>query len=275
VGGEFGRGSRGAGGGMNEAAIPPPPPPPPPAAEPRSYRKPLLWILLAVIAFGLGFLLTAVLVFWGRSDEVVTVPDLRWQPLAEAERAAAVLGLEVEVGHSLVNPQVPEGNILAQSPLPGEEVLPGSTVNVTLSAGAERRTIPDIGALGGEQARQLLIRYGFDVEVEERIDPATRAGQLLQVSPEPGSQIRLPATVRLVVSAGPPRLPMPDVLGLSEEQAREVLEEAGFRVGDVEYDFFLEGATGTVVGQVPAGSAQVPEGSTVRLVVVGVVPGDP
>jgi eukaryotic-like serine/threonine-protein kinase len=253
----------------HEAAAPPP----------RFFQTPRGRLLLrlavaGLAAFVLGFLFTAIVLFGGRGgDDVVTVPDLRWQPEAEARRLASQSNLTLELGNTLVNPEVPAGNVLAQSPLPGEEVSPGSAVRVTLSSGAERRTVPEVSGLSGEQARQLLTRFGFEVEVEERTDPAPM-GRVLEMTPQSGARVEMPATVRLVVSSGPPRAPVPNVAGMSVEDARTAIGNAGFYVAEVEYDFFSLSPPGTVVSQAPAAGVEVRLGAGIRLTVSGAESGN-
>jgi beta-lactam-binding protein with PASTA domain len=230
--------------------------------------------VLGVVAFVVGFAFTAVVLFGGGGgDEVVTVPDLRGRTEDAARQLLRRAGLEMDVGPALTNPEVPAGQVLAQSPLPGEEVAPNSVVRVTPSSGAEQRPVPEVGSLSGSQARELLTRAGFAVEVEERIDE-TPAGRVLEVVPRSGTPVNMPGTVRLVVSAGPPRVPVPDVVGMSENAARDRLEQAGFSIDAVDYDPFAFQPTGTVTGQTPWGGSEVRAGSAVRLVVAGGDPGN-
>jgi eukaryotic-like serine/threonine-protein kinase len=232
-------------------------------------RTVLVVLGVGIAAFAIGFLFTALFLFGGGAgDEVVTVPDLRGRTQAEAERLLAQGNLSLELGPTLVNPEMAEGQVLAQSPLPGEEVAPGSNVRVTLSAGPERRAVPDVRGMSGAQARQHLERAGFDVLVEEQTDPAP-AGRLLDVTPAPGTTVALPGTVRLLVSSGPPLTDVPSVVGLPEAEARQAVGSAGFFVSEMEYDVFSVQPAGTVVSQWPEGGVQARAGSGVRLTVAG------
>jgi eukaryotic-like serine/threonine-protein kinase len=242
---------------------------PGPTSRATQGRVALAVLGVGIAAFAVGFLFTAVFLFGGGpGDEVVTVPDLRGRTQAEAERLLGQANLTMEMGPILVNPEMAEGQVLAQSPLPGEEVAPGSNVRVTLSAGPERRPVPDVRSLSGEQARQQLVRYGFDVVLEEQTDPAP-AGRLLEITPSPGTMLALPATVRLLVSSGPPLAEVPYVIGMREAEAREAIEAAGFFVSQLEYDAFAPQPVGTVIEQAPAGGGQARVGSGVRLTIVG------
>lgn len=254
---------------MNPELSPEPPPSERGPASASGGRLALLVLGIAVAAFAGGFLVTALFLFrGGAGDEVVTVPDLRGQTEAGARALTSRAGLGFEEGTSLVNPEVPEGQVLAQTPLPGEEVAPGSPVRVVLSAGPERRSVPEVRSLSAAQARDLLARSGFDAVVEE-VEDVAPAGRVIEVYPGPGTQLAVPAEVRLVVSTGPPLEVVPDVFGMSEAQARTVLEAAGFRIGVPRYDDFAPYPAGTVVAQGPDAGAAVPVGSRVELTLAG------
>ncbi|HEV2130265.1 MAG TPA: PASTA domain-containing protein, partial [Longimicrobiaceae bacterium] len=152
--------------------------------------------------------------------------------------------------------------------LPGREVARGSAVKVTLSAGRERRAVPEIGSLTSEQARQFLARSGFEVEVEEVENPR-RAGTVLEMHPTVGTMVEMPGRVRLLVSSGPPPVVVPDLADLSESAARDALAAVGLRLGEVEYDPFSAGILAGVVSQRPAAGATVPAGSQVHVTIAG------
>ncbi len=232
-----------------------------------------LWILgVAFGAFLLGYLFTALLFFPGRGrSDVVTVPDVRGLSELEARRLLDRVGLELDRGRSLVHPEVPEGAVLVQSPMSGREVSPGSAVRVTLSAGRDRRAVPDVSALTAEQAQTLLTRTGFEVQTVE-IESPHRAGTVLEVQPSAGTLVELPARVQLVLSAGPPPVDVPDLSNLPEPQARDALQAVGLRLGEVEYDPYSTGVLGGVIAQRPAAGERVPAGSQVHVIIAGSPP---
>jgi beta-lactam-binding protein with PASTA domain len=235
-------------------------------------RRLLLRIVgVGVAAFLIGYAITAIFFFPGGGSDVVTVPDLRGLAESEARRELDRQGLEIERGSTLVHPEIPAGAVLAQSPLPGQEAAPGSAVRVTLSAGRDRREVPDVSSLTGDQALRFLSQAGFQVVMEQR-PAARRAGHVLEISPAAGTQVELPAQVRLVVSAGPPRVPIPQLVGLPEPVARQMLESVGLRLGSVDYDPFSSYPLGEVVYQEPAEGDSLAVGSAVRVTIAGVAP---
>ncbi len=55
----------------------------------------------------------------------VAVPALVGLAPAEAERAVAGMGLQIEIERQYYSPQIPEGKIMSQLPLPGTKVNSG------------------------------------------------------------------------------------------------------------------------------------------------------
>lgn len=249
----------------------------PPAPAPRVPLRQRPYVRVAALgvgAFVIGYLLTALIFFpgWGRRA-IVTVPDLRGKPFAEARRTAEDVDLHVERGTELFHPTVPAGAVLAQSPLPGQEVTRGAVIRVTLSAGRERLTLPDVSDLAAPQAQDLLTRIGFTVRVRSIISDRPE-GRVIGTVPAAGTSVTLPAVVELTLSAGPPevvvpKVEVPDVRGLPEPEAREALRSAGLRVGEVDYQTGTSTPLGGVAAQSIAPGDSVEAGTAVRITISG------
>lgn len=230
---------------------------------------------VGIAAFAVGYLLTWVLFFpgWGR-DAIVTVPDLRNRPLRQAATLAEDAGLSLVRGSTIASPGVPTGRIVAQNPLPGYEVARGDNVEVIVSSGPDRHPVPSLEGLGASAAKSLLEQYGFQVRVVRATNPAPE-GRLLRATPAPGTMVPVPSVVELLVSAGPPMIVAPGVLGSTLDEARARLTAAGLRLGEIGYDPSAEGAAGMVVVQRPAEGDSIRQGSAVGVVVAGADPNPP
>jgi len=77
----------------------------------------------------------------------------------------------------------------------------------------------------------------------------------------------VPAIVRLTVSTGPPFAPVPMVIGLRQEEARTVLEDQGFKLGEVEFEFRWRGDDGEVIFQNPPPGDSAALGSAVNITI--------
>ncbi|HEX6041794.1 PASTA domain-containing protein [Longimicrobium sp.] len=236
----------------------------------------LKWVLLTgFTCFVLGYLLITVFFFpgWGRAA-IVTVPDLTNRSAGQAERALDRAGLDMQRGGTMPNPRVRQGRVLMQSPLPGEEVARGSTVRIVLSAGPEVRQVPSIRGLPEPDATALLLRYGFRV-ARRRIPDRRESGTILGLSPAAGQRAGVGSVVTMTLSAGPPFVRAPNVVGLQLADARLRLEAGGLAVGRVGYDPASLEPAGTIVAQSPAAGDSLRMGNGVRVTLAGEDPDPP
>jgi beta-lactam-binding protein with PASTA domain len=228
----------------------------------------LLATLGGVIVAGwlLGYVVSTRLVFPAPAppSDLYAVPDVRGIGLASARERLAGVGLAMGPVDSLQHPSVAEGLILGQSPLPGQLARADSPVRVTVSLGPQTRSVPDVLALEAERARTVLETSGFRVSVDT-MESEVERGRVIEVFPPPDSVIPLPSEVRLVVSTGPPVVVMPFVLGMTEEEARMLLDSLGLVVAEVEPVFRFGRDQGIVVQQEPASDMELVRGSSVRL----------
>jgi serine/threonine-protein kinase len=137
-------------------------------------------------------------------------------------------------------------------------------------------TVPDVSELAPEDATTVLEEAGFSVEPGERYDPVIPSGQVSGTDPAADEQARRGSTVTMFVSLGPQMLPMPDVIGQPEADARAAL--TAFRVADdTSVQFSADVAGGSVIAVLDAdGNAvgpQYPELGALTLVVsAGAIP---
>lgn len=250
-------------------------------ALPPGRRGFLLRVLgLGLGAFVVGYALTTLLVFPGFGRQaIVTVPDLRGRSFAAARRVADDAGVDVSRGPWLYHPTVDSGAVLAQSPLPGQEVTRGAMVRLTLSAGRERRPVPEVADLTAAQAQALLQRTGFAVRVR-RVLSERAEGRVLGVKPAAGTLLPVLSAVELTLSAGPPQVvvpivAVPDLTNLPEPEARAALRAAGLRMGEVGYEPGSSVPLGGIAAQSPAAGDSVRAGSAVRVTISGTGPSAP
>jgi eukaryotic-like serine/threonine-protein kinase len=229
----------------------------------------LLALAVAVLGSGGGYLYATHVVFPGSGRDIVDlgeVPDLRGMMLEEADPLLRDRGLGLGAVDSINHPTAPPGQVLGQSPLPGQLAAPLSEVELTLSLGPERRPIPDVSRLRADRALTVLQTTGFTVVVDS-LETDVPAGRVASVFPEPGAVLPLPAQVWLTVSLGPPLLPMPHLTGLQEEDVRVMLDSLGLVIGELEERFRFGFNQGEVLEQFPPADSLIPAGTSVRLVI--------
>lgn len=230
---------------------------------------PLLGLGAVLLGGGGGYLYATQVMFPApelATGEFEEIPDLRGLELGEARELLAERGLDVGSVDSIRHPEAPERRILGQSPLPGQLGLPGGSVELTVSLGPERRAVPDVSRLRGDRALTVLRTTGFEVTVDS-IEAWVPQGRVVGTRPEAGAMVALPGEVTMTVSLGPPMVTMPNLLGLQEERAREVLDSLGLAVGEVETAFRFGFSQGEVLEQFPRADSLVARGAEVRLVI--------
>lgn len=229
----------------------------------------LIGIGVIVIGFGGGYLYATQVVFPGPGEQdsaFVQVPDLRGMDEVQAETILAERGLTLGAVDSISHPEVPRGQVLGQTPLPGQLAVPSGAVGLTLSLGPERRPIPDVAQLRVDQGLTLLEVTGFEVQVDS-VEDETPEGRIISTFPAAGVVLPLPSIVRLSVSLGPPMVMMPSLAGIQEDEARVILDSLGLEVGDVETRFRFGFNQGEVLEHFPPADSLIPAGTRVRLVI--------
>ena len=221
--------------------------------------------------------------------ETVRVPDFVGKTLEAANAVAAQYGLTIRQSGTEVSDEYAEGEIVSQSVSSGERVDSGSVIDVVVSEGSTKITIP-AGLVGGTQTdvENVLGQLGLAVTAELTNSEIIEVGRVVSMSPSEGSQVDPGSTVHLYISKGAeeavtptvsptvtPEQPdqpvegivsVPSVIGADEATARVQLESLGLGVvTTVGYD---EGAAnGTVISMEPEAGAQVPAGTVVTLLI--------
>jgi len=245
-----------------------------PAATPPDDRKGgrafgYALLALAVIAV---FVLAALFgreIFSGGGGETVRVPDVTGLTAQQARNELQAVNLELGEVTEEEDEQVPEGNIIDQTPESATEVEEGDTVDVTVSAGVAETSVPQIVGLSLDEASQALREAGLKVGDTTPVPSKDPQGTVRRVEPGEGETVPEGSTVDIRYASGQNRVP--DVTGLSGDQAAAEIEDAGFQPSErtEETD---QAAPGTVVSQSPGAGEARRLGSTVTYTVAEAPP---
>ncbi|MEX0851182.1 MAG: PASTA domain-containing protein [Gaiellaceae bacterium] len=139
----------------------------------------------------------------------------------------------------------------------------GSTTGTTdTTAPAATKTVADVTGSTLPEARSRLEQADLRVRFR-RVASDRPRGEVLQQTPAPGSRVPPSTIVVLVVSGGPERISVPGVVGLTADEAAEILTDA--RLQPETRPVESTEPVGTVVSQVPRAGAEVGPDSVVRL----------
>jgi beta-lactam-binding protein with PASTA domain/tRNA A-37 threonylcarbamoyl transferase component Bud32 len=136
-----------------------------------------------------------------------------------------------------------------------------------LSTNTTSVTVPDVRGFTQDAATRTLRDAGFEVTPEFQVT-ANQAdvGDVIKQSPDPGTLLDKGETVTITVGKAPKQVPVPNVVGMTEDEAKTAITDAGLKVGVVSPEPDSAPA-GQVIDQNPSADQTVDKGSTVDLVV--------
>lgn len=187
--------------------------------------------------------------------------------VAEFRREVEARTLTLEFGEETYSDSIPAGGIATVSPAAGVTVRTRSKVTAQLSKGPAPVEVPDVTGKDQQAATELLTSAGLTVRnVTEVFSPQQPKGTVLAISPGAGSQLTKGSEVELKVSNS---LTVPDVAGLSMEEAQGVLKELGFVVYTQETNDAREVLHAVVGMSEKPGTLINPEAAEITLKVAG------
>jgi serine/threonine-protein kinase len=194
----------------------------------------------------------------------VEVPDVRGLQLTEAVARLGDAGLRANPVY--VPSDKPAGTVTAQSIAPGDKAVVKTTIRINISKGPKLIEIPGVIGQPYENAASALQGAGFAVARRD-VESDQPKGTVVNQNPVPGTEVPIGSKVTLQVSKGPKTTPVPDVTGLSEEEATAMLEASGFKVEVQETEVFDASQDGVVSAQHPPASTDAKTGSKVTITV--------
>jgi eukaryotic-like serine/threonine-protein kinase len=233
-------------------------------------RRALPYAVVAAFGFLVAYLIVAFFLFPVEiipDDEVV--PNVVGSSYEEASQRLSAAGFRAARGETRMHATVPARTVLEQAPAGGSRQRSGTVIVLHLSSGPRTSMVPMLRGTTRETAERVLLDAGFDVTVEEVLDSGLPDGSVIGSAPESGARLSVPATVTLRVSSGPTRISMPNLIGGTLVEARNVLDSTGLRLGPVNIDPFSIQLPNTVLSQDPEPGVAVSPGTVISLRVAG------
>ena len=177
--------------------------------------------------------------------------------------SADLVEVNVDVSRGcLPNPHTPKALVRLQTFVAGTEPK-GVCAE---PAGPPQTVVPSVVGYPEADATALLKLNGFVVQRQEEVSRQSPPGRITRQSPGAGTPVPSGQTVRIWVSRASAAVPAPDIVNLTENQARLILEKAGFEVDAERSRGCSRDDTGCFVwDQSPEAGTKVDEGSTVTI----------
>lgn len=202
---------------------------------------------------------------------LVEVPEVAGLTLDQARQTLGSSGFTVGTVENRDEPSVEKGTVIESTPAGGEQAEQGSAVNLVVSAGAGELAIPD-NVIGVDEAtaRGILEAepYTFTVEATKEDSDTIAEGLVIRVEPDAGTLVEKSSTVTLVVSDGPQNVVVPNLVGMTEQEARAAVAASEFRIGVNVRDLQAgDPSDGLVVEQTVAAGSNAPTGTRIGVVI--------
>ena len=238
------------------------------AEEASKARKRRTAIIASVVVIALLLIGGSVWALTRRAaaPETVAVPTVVGLSQANAKAQIEAAGFVWELNpEKVASDSVEEGSVASTDPAGGTQAEKGSTVRVTISSGPDSVVLPDnLVGMTPEDARKAIEALGLKWELDSsKVASDTVAeGKVAQTNPSPGSKVKAGQTIRVYLSSGSDEVEVPDLDGMSQDQARSALKAVGLELGNVT-SVDSEKDKDRIVAQDPVTGTKVKKGTTI------------
>ena len=198
--------------------------------------------------------------------ESIAVPNVVGLTQAEAKAQIEQAGFTWELNPDKVTSDtVAEGSVASTDPAAGTQAEKGATVRVTISSGPDSVTLPDnLVGMSPDDARKAIEALGlkWELDASKVASDTVPEGKIAQTNPSPGSKVKAGQTIRAYLSSGSDQVDVPDLSGMTQDQARSTLKSVGLELGNVT-SVDSEKEKDRIVEQDPATGTKVKKGTTV------------
>jgi serine/threonine-protein kinase len=145
-------------------------------------------------------------------------------------------------------------------------VLAAAAAGAYYLLAGEKVTVPNLVGENASDAADRLHRRGLEIAYRNVESDDVPRDEVISQDPEAGSEVREGATVTVTISGGKGTLPVPDVIGQSQENAEQSLKTLGFKTS-VKQAFSDSVPEGDVISVSPEVGKQATRGRTITLTV--------
>ncbi|MGN1301108.1 MAG: Stk1 family PASTA domain-containing Ser/Thr kinase [Clostridia bacterium] len=194
--------------------------------ENHPVQKWIAVIASCILVFVLAMCITFFALNMGKVKDVA-LPKFEGMTLEEAKIAADEAGIKLEIEEAF-HVEIEEGKIISQDPIYQEnyKVKEGSTVKLVVSKGQELVTVTKVIGKKRDEAIKELKDLGLVPEVEEVNSDEIEKDYVIEQEVAEGEEILKGSTIKIKVSMGIEQVEVPDLTGMTEEDAKQALTNA-------------------------------------------------
>ena len=228
-------------------------------------------IAVAVVAVITLVVVGILLMTGSNNSEKVQVPSFIGMNIDEVMADSTYTGnFTLEEAAERKESDRPVGEILEQDVEAESEVVKGTVITLTVSAGGENVSdtykVIDFAERSLDYVTTMLDEHGISYTTQEEYSDEVEAGLVIRTDPAAGAELEPGASITIYVSKGKETktTTVPNLYGMTEDAARQALTERGLSLGSAD-QVENSAAVGTVVWQSTAEGTEVDEGTTVNV----------
>ena len=201
-----------------------------------------------------------------QQEKTVNVPNVIGDDLEDAQTALEMVDLKYSVEY-VPSEGTEENTVLSTTPTANTAVEEGTMVLLTVCMNGVGVEVPNVLNRSEAEATALLEREGFEVVKEYENHDEIVKGNIISQTPEGGSTMSREGTVTIVISSGKVNtdVSMPSLIGVSEERAKEILDEMGLVCASVSEEYSDTIEAGKVCYQSCTEGANIEEGTEIHI----------
>ena len=169
---------------------------------------------------------TTIILYYNPTEALQAVPNVAGFTLDEARRQLMTRGFQVSDTTEVSDTAL--GLVIRTEPAAGQMISQDTPLLIIVSGGLDQVSVPATIINDTEGiARETLESeaFGLRVAVQYLPDEVVPAGVVIRSEPAPNTLVTRGSEITLFVSAGPGRTTVPVLIGLSQQQAEDLLLE--------------------------------------------------
>lgn len=202
-----------------------------------------------------------------KKAEQVAMIKVTGMTFDEAKSELNKIGLGIKQDGTQASDDYESGQVMSQDVEEGTQVDVNTTIHVYVSSGAGSISVPNVVGYDSDAAMNTLTDQGFHPERNYAYSDSVASGKVISQTPESGSAAKKGDTVTLTVSQGREAVSVPDVYNKSQEEATNMLTQAGLTVTSTSTDYSDTVAAGNVISQSITQGKYVDAGTNISLVI--------
>ncbi|MBE3089763.1 MAG: PASTA domain-containing protein [Actinobacteria bacterium] len=138
------------------------------------------------------------------------------------------------------------------------------------TAGYAMVSVPPVENIPAENAKEILSLFNLNLIITDEIySSETPEGFITEQTPEPGKNIPAGSNIEVTISRGPEitYILTPNLVGLSQEDASEILENSGLIKGNISKEYSSTFKENLIMDQKPEFNERIEPGGSVKLTV--------